>query len=66
MNIRLILWTLAMAYVGVLVVGKGSYLPLNVTASGALMGGGLGLILAIMFSRRSRRKRASLSALRRY
>jgi membrane associated rhomboid family serine protease len=53
---RLILWTIAMAYVGFLLVGRGSYLPLGVTISGALIGAGSGSILAAMFSSRVRRK----------
>ncbi len=41
MSIRLICWTIAMAYVGFLIVGRGSISALSVSASGALMGGGL-------------------------
>lgn len=67
MSIRLICWTIAMAYVGFLIVGRGSISALSVSASGALMGGGLGLILALMFSRRERRRhQPSLNTLKRY
>jgi len=56
-----------MAYAGFLIVGKGAMAPLSVTASGALLGAGVGLILALMFSRRSKRKhQLSIPALRRY
>jgi membrane associated rhomboid family serine protease len=66
MSIRLIAWTIAMAYVGFLIVGRGSAAPLGVAASGALMGAGMGLILALMFSRREKRKhQPSLNILRR-
>jgi len=67
MSLRLILWTIAMAYVGFLIVGRGSVSSLGVTTSGALMGAGVGLILALMFSRREKRKhQPSLNTLRRY
>jgi membrane associated rhomboid family serine protease len=67
MSIRLILWSIAMAYVGFLIVSRGSTSTLSVSASGALMGAGVGLILALMFSRRERRKhQPSLNTLRRY
>jgi hypothetical protein len=54
--IRLIVWTVAMAYVGFLLGGKGSLLPISITLSGALMGAGSGSILACMFSSRAIRK----------
>jgi len=67
MSIRLICWTIAMAYVGFLIVGRGSSSALSVSASGALMGAGVGLILALMFSRREKRKhQLPLNSLRRY
>jgi hypothetical protein len=48
MSIRLILWTMAMAYVG-------------------FLGAGVGLILALMFSRRDKRKhQVGLNTLRRH
>jgi membrane associated rhomboid family serine protease len=67
MSIRLILWTMAMAYVGFLIVGRGAVSPISVTTSGALMGAGVGLILALMFSRRDKRKhQVGLNTLRRH
>ncbi len=67
MSIRLILWTMAMAYVGFLIAGRGAVSPLSLTTSGALLGAGVGLILALMFSRRGKRKhQVPLNALRRY
>jgi membrane associated rhomboid family serine protease len=56
MNMRLILWMVVMACVGFLIAGKGSYLPLGVTLSGAVLGAGFGLLLALTFSRRAQRK----------
>ncbi len=66
MSIRLIVWTVVMACIGFLVAGRGSYLPLNVTLSGALMGAAFGFILGVMFFRRAKRKREPKSSLRRY
>lgn len=67
MSIRLICWTIAMAYVGFLIVGRDSTSAWSVSASGALLGAGIGLILALMFSRRERRKhQPTLDTLRRY
>ena len=64
--IRLIIWTAAMTYVGFLFAGKGSYLPLALTVSGALMGAGGGSILAFMFTSRALRKQRSMSGIKRY
>lgn len=66
MNIRLIVWMLIMAWVGFFIAGKGSYLPLGVTISGAVMGAGLGLILGFIFSRREKRRHVPRSTLTRY
>lgn len=66
MNIRLIVWMLIMAWVGFFIAGKGSYLPLGVTISGAVMGAGLGLILGFIFSRREKRRHVPKSTLTRY
>lgn len=66
MNIRLIVWMLIMAWVGFFIAGKGSYLPLGVTVSGAVMGAGLGLILGFIFSRREKRRHVPRSTLTRY
>ena len=56
MNIRLILWTIVMAYGGFLWAGRGVPSFNSISISGALMGAALGFLLAIMFSRRDRRK----------
>jgi membrane associated rhomboid family serine protease len=66
MNIRLLLWMLIMAWVGFFIAGKGSYLPLGVTISGAVMGAGAGLMLGFMFSRREKRRHVPKSTLTRY
>ena len=66
MSTRLVLWTTTMAYVGFLIVGNGSREVTSVTASGALMGAGLGFLLASIFARRSKRRREPVSDLRRY
>ena len=57
MTNRILLWTCLMAVVGFFIAGKGSYLPLGLTISGGVIGGGLGLVLAIVFSNREKRKR---------
>lgn len=56
MNLRVILWTLAMAYGGFLWAGRGAQSLNAVTLSGALIGAVTGLLLAIIFSRRAKRK----------
>jgi membrane associated rhomboid family serine protease len=55
-----------MAWVGFFIAGKGSYLPLGVTISGAVMGAGAGLMLGFMFSRREKRRHMPKSTLTRY
>jgi membrane associated rhomboid family serine protease len=56
MTVRLVLWPLVMGFIGFLAVGRGSYEPLAATASGAVLGAGFGLLLAMVFLRRSARK----------
>jgi membrane associated rhomboid family serine protease len=56
MSSRLILWPVVMACVGFFILGKGSYEPLGMSISGALLGAVLGLLLASMFARRAKRK----------
>ena len=56
MKLRVILWTLAMAYGGFLWAGRGAQSLNGMTISGALIGAVIGFLLAIMFSRRERRK----------
>jgi hypothetical protein len=59
MNIRIILWTLCMAYVGFLWMGRGAQSLNTATFSGAVIGAVCGLLLAIMFEHRARRKKRS-------
>ena len=56
MNLRLILWTLVMAYGGFLWAGKGAQSLNSISITGALVGAIAGFLLAIMFTRRNRRK----------
>jgi hypothetical protein len=46
-----------MAYVGFLLIGKGSYQPLGMTTSGGLLGAGFGFVLASTFAGRAQRKK---------
>jgi len=60
MNIRrMILWTVAMAYCGFLIAGRGARSLDNNTILEALMGAVLGILLAVLFTRRARRKHIS-------
>ena len=56
MSMRLTAWTIMMAYAVCLLAGRGSFLPLSVTASGVVMGAGLGLMIGMTFSHRASRK----------
>ena len=56
MNLRLILWTLAMAYGGFLWAGRGAQALNGITITGALIGALTGVLLAVIFNRRARRK----------
>jgi LPXTG-motif cell wall-anchored protein len=53
---RIILWTVAMAYCGFLIASRGTGSFDNNTIWEALIGAVLGLLLAILFTRRARRK----------
>jgi uncharacterized membrane protein YfcA len=53
---RLILWTIAMAYIGFVVGGQGQHSFDRNSIKGTLMGAVVGAGLAFIFSRRSRRK----------
>ena len=53
---RVILWTLAMAYCGFLIAGRGGRSFDNNTISEAIIGAVLGLLLAFFFTLRARRK----------
>lgn len=57
--IRLVLWTVLMAYIGFLLAGRFQLAPLGVTLTGALMGAGSGSIVGIMFASRSIRKQSA-------
>lgn len=57
MTARLVLWTTSMAYVGFLVIGKGSCQPLGVATSGGMLGAGFGFVLASIFAGRAQRKK---------
>ena len=54
---RMILWTIAMAYCGFLIAGRGGRSFDNNTISEAIIGAVLGLLLAFLFTLRARRKR---------
>jgi membrane associated rhomboid family serine protease len=60
---RIILWTLAMAYCGFLIAGSGARSFDKFTISEALIGAVLGLLLAILFTRRARRKHVNLRSI---
>jgi len=53
---RMILWTVAMAYCGFLIAGRGSRSFDNNAISAALIGAVLGLLLFVLFTFRARRK----------
>jgi len=55
MNLRLILWTLCMAYVGFLLANTNGASPLTV-AIAAFIGALIGFALGIMFGNRAHRK----------
>ena len=54
-NIRLVLWTLCMAFAGFLLVGNTSSIT-SVTILGLSTGAAIGLALGIMFTHRANRK----------
>jgi membrane associated rhomboid family serine protease len=56
MSLRVILWTVAMAFGGFLWAGRGIQSFNRISISGALIGAVMGFLLAIMFTRRARRK----------
>jgi len=53
---RVILWTLAMAYCGFLIAGRGSPSLDSNTISEAALGAVLGFLLALLFTLRAKRK----------
>jgi drug/metabolite transporter (DMT)-like permease len=64
MNLRLILWTIIMAYVGFIWTGQGTQSLNGNTITGALLGAALGFCLAFIFNRRAQRKHTRASAAR--
>jgi membrane associated rhomboid family serine protease len=65
MRDRKLLWMFVMGCVGFLGAGRGSYLPLSLTISAAVLGAGIGWLLAIVFSNREKRRRGPKSTLNR-
>lgn len=55
--VRVILWPLALAYTGFLLTGQGLRTFNDLSISEALLGALTGLLLAIMFTLRERRRR---------
>ena len=55
-SLRMILWTVAMAYCGFLIAGRGSQSFDNSAVSEAIIGAVLGLLLFLLFTLRARRK----------
>lgn len=58
MPIRASVWTLMMAIVGFLFASRGLHVVNSVTIGGVFLGAFVGLLLAVMFERRAKRKRA--------
>lgn len=56
---------IVMACVGFYIAGRGSYSPLSLTVTGAVLGAGAGVLFATVFSRREKRKHESTGGLRR-
>jgi hypothetical protein len=55
--IRVILWTLALAYGGFLFAGQGAQSFNGTTAFGAVVGALIGFLLALMFASRAARRK---------
>ena len=66
MTLHLIMWVVVMACVGFYIAGRGSYSPLGLTVTGAVLGAGTGVLFASIFSRREKRKNESKGSVRRY
>lgn len=66
MTLRLIMWIIVMACAGFYIAGRGSYSPLGLTVTGAVLGAGIGVLFASIFSRREKRKNESKGSVRRY
>jgi hypothetical protein len=59
-SLRMILWTLAMAYSGFLIAGRGSRSFDHNTISEAVIGATLGCLLAFFFKLRVKRRQSEL------
>ena len=59
-SLRTIPWTLAMAYSGFLIAGRGSRSFDQNTISETVIGAVLGFLLALLFKLRAKRKRSEL------
>lgn len=59
-SLRMIPWTLAMAYSGFLIAGRGSHSFDHNTISETVIGAVLGFLLAILFTLRDQRKQSEL------
>ncbi len=59
-SLRMIPWTLAMAYSGFLIAGRGSRAFDNNTISETVIGAVLGFLLALLFKLRAKRKHSEL------
>jgi len=55
--LRVILWTLGLAYCGFLITGRAVQSFNSTSISGALTGAVLGFLLAVMFTLRARRRK---------
>ena len=56
MHLRIVLWTLCLAYVGFLLAGGKNDSSITIMMVAALIGAALGLGLGTMFNRRAARK----------
>ena len=56
MSSRRMIWTIALAYCGFLIAGRGSRSFDNNTITEAIIGAVLGLLLAFLFTLRARRR----------
>jgi hypothetical protein len=56
MNIRIILWTVCMAFAGFLLAGRGTPSINSIAVLGLCVGAGIGLGIGIMFTHRAKRK----------
>jgi hypothetical protein len=56
MNVRIVLWTLCLAYVGFLMAGGQNAASITITITAALIGAASGFGLGTMFNRRAARR----------